>query len=98
MQRARDAYINGIDTIEEYSESKAILRERAEKLREAIAHAQKTEAVPPARHEAMDCDKIANALKNDSIDPLRKANALRDVIDRLEWNQEAVHLKVVLSN
>ncbi len=98
LQRARDAYINGIDTIEEYSESKAILRERAEKLREAIAHAQKAGAIPPARHEAMDCDKIANALKNDSIAPLRKANALREVIDRLEWNQEAVHLKVVLSN
>lgn len=98
LQRARDAYIDGIDTIEEYSESKAILRERAEKLREEIARAQKAEAVPPARHEAMDCSKIANALKNDSIDPLRKANALREVIDHLEWNQEAVHLKVVLSN
>lgn len=97
LLRIREAYINEIDTLEEYRQNKTALLGRADELRKSIAQAEEDAAVPAARQKKMDCRKIMDALKSDSVDPLTKANALRQVIERLEWNQEAGHLKVVLA-
>ncbi len=97
LLRVKEAYINEIDTLEEYRQNKAALLERADTLRKSIAQAKEDAAVPPASQKCMDCNKIIDALKSDSLDSLTKANALRQVIERLEWNQETGHLKVVLA-
>lgn len=97
LLRAKEAYINEIDTMEEYRQSKEALLRRADKLKIAIARSEEAAAVPAAKYRTMDCHRIIDALKNDSMNPLTKANALRQVIERLEWNQETGHLKAILT-
>lgn len=97
MLRIKEAYINEIDTLEEYKQNKAVLLKRAEELKKEIANAEKVTVIPAAKKRRIDFNEIIDMLKSDSVEPLRKANALRETIEQLEWNQEEDHLNVILS-
>lgn len=98
MLRIKDAYINEIDTLDEYKKNKTMLLQRAEELRLKIENAEKVKVLPSAKRKQINFEQIIQLLKDDTIDSLRKANAIRKVIEKLEWNQEIEHMNVILAN
>ncbi len=96
MKRIKDAYINEIDTLEEYKENKAILIKRQEELQVRLEQSQKVSRFP-ARRKNINLQLLMEQLKDESIETADKANALREIFDCFIWDNEKKELQVVLN-
>ena len=96
MKRIKDAYINEIDTLEEYKENKAILIKRQEELQVRLEQSQKVSRFP-ARRKNINLQLLMEQLKDESIETADKANALSEIFDCFIWDNEKKELQVVLN-
>ena len=96
MKRIKDAYINEIDTLEEYKENKAILIKRQKELQVRLEQSQKVSRFP-ARRKNINLQLLMEQLKDESIETADKANALREIFDCFIWDNEKKELQVVLN-
>lgn len=87
-RRIKQAYRDGIDTLEEYKDNKAILQKEREKVMEIISRQQP--AVQDEDNEIM-LSQIKNAyeiIKNEDLDKLTRANAIRSVVSKAVYDNE----------
>lgn len=87
-RRIKQAYRDGIDTLEEYKDNKAILQKEREKVMEIISRQQP--AVQDEDNETM-LRQIKNAyeiIKNEDLDKLTRANAIRSVVNKAVYDNE----------
>lgn len=87
-RRIKQAYRDGIDTLEEYKDNKAILQKEREKVMEIISRQQP--AVQDEDNETM-LRQIKNAyeiIKNEDLDKLTRANAIRSVVSKAVYDNE----------
>lgn len=87
-RRIKQAYRDGIDTLEEYKDNKAILQKEREKVMEIISRQQP--AVQDEDNETM-LRQIKNAyeiIKNVALDKLTRANAIRSVVSKAVYDNE----------
>lgn len=87
-RRIKQAYRDGIDTLEEYKDNKAILQKEREKVMEIISRQQP--AVQDEDDETM-LRQIKNAyeiIKNVDLDKLTRANAIRSVVSKAVYDNE----------
>lgn len=87
-RRIKQAYRDGIDTLEEYKDNKAILQKEREKVMEIISRQQPT--VQDEDNETM-LRQIKNAyeiIKNKDLDKLTRANAIRSVVSKAVYDNE----------
>ena len=87
-RRIKQAYRDGIDTLEEYKDNKAILQKEREKVMEIISRQQP--AVQDEDNETM-LRQIKNAyeiIKNEELDKLTRANAIRSVVSKAVYDNE----------
>ena len=91
-ERAKNAYLDGIDSLADYKENKTILATEKEKILERIAQ------IDASLHEYND-DSMFGSVKNvieiledDSIEKERKATALRSVCKRIEYDKSTDEL------
>lgn len=87
-RRIKQAYRDGIDTLEEYKDNKAILQKEREKVMEIISRQQP--AVQDEDNEIM-LRQIKNAyeiIKNEDLDKLTRANAIRSVVSKAVYDNE----------
>jgi DNA invertase Pin-like site-specific DNA recombinase len=87
-RRIKQAYRDGIDTLEEYKDNKAILQKEREKVMEIISKQQP--AVQDEDNETM-LRQIKNAyeiIKNEDLDKLTRANAIRSVVSKAVYDNE----------
>lgn len=87
-RRIKQAYRDGIDTLEEYKDNKAILQKEREKVMEIISRQQPT--VQDEDNETM-LRQIKNAyeiIKNEDLDKLTRANAIRSVVSKAVYDNE----------
>lgn len=90
-QRIKEAYRNGIDTLEEYKQNKALIQ----KEREAL-EAQLEACTPAASNLQEDLSKamakrihgIADILEADAFDTSQKSNALKSVVSHIVYHKE----------
>ena len=87
-RRIKQAYRDGIDTLEEYKDNKAILQKEREKVMEIISRQQ-----PAAQDEDNETmlRQIKNAyeiIKNEDLDKLTRANAIRSVVSKAVYDNE----------
>lgn len=86
-QRIRQAYINEIDTLEEYRENKAILvseREAVEKELETLHHPH-TITDAEMRQRILD---VANVLQSDTASNAEKRSALQSIVRKITFYKE----------
>lgn len=87
-RRIKQAYRDGIDTLEEYKDNKAILQKEREKVMEIISKQQ------PVQHDEDNetmLRQIKNAyeiIKNEELDKLTRANAIRSVVSKAVYDNE----------
>ena len=87
-RRIKQAYRDGIDTLEEYKDNKAILQKEREKVMEIISKQK------PVQHDEDNetmLRQIKNAyeiIKNEELDKLTRANAIRSVVSKAVYDNE----------
>ena len=95
-QRIKDAYINGIDTMEEYKANKEMLAGRRAELQEKLANANVT-PLPTSIQKKIDFTKIIELIHDENVDYITKGNSLRDIFDHFIYDKEKDEMHAVLN-
>ena len=94
-QRIKEAYINGIDSIDEYRENKKMIEERRQYLNDKIASAN-APAEQPSANNAIDFQGLIDLITDETADYISKGNAIREVFDHFDYNREKDEMSAVL--
>ena len=90
LSRARDAYLNGVDTLEEYNEAKRLLQQQREQIqRELDGLSQPTtdaEALPAIKRGIAG---LLDTLRNPSLDMQTKHTAAHNLIHSITFDRTA---------
>ncbi|MDE5588225.1 MAG: recombinase family protein [Acetatifactor sp.] len=89
--RVREAYIDGIDTKEEYRENKRMLAEEREKLERLIASEKKktfSSDVPSAEELISHIQDVLAILNDPASDVFEKHRALEAILDHMEYSRD----------
>lgn len=87
-RRIKDAYMNGIDSLEEYRENKSLLTKRKEALTEQLEKIQNFMPAKTSSSHSVDIQHLLTILQDDSIAYEDKGNAIREVFDYFIWNRQ----------
>lgn len=94
-KRARDAYIEGIDSKEDYKKIRELLNEERQELEDAL---HLLEASPQAgNNDAIMLNRISNVLdmlRSDEISIPEKNAALKSIVDKITYNKAENHIDV----
>lgn len=85
-QRMKEAYINGIDSLEEYKENKAIIKNQKDLLLKELQKL-KTSSIITKKEETIkeQLKTVYNILNDDTIDMKRKYEVSHMIIDRIDF-------------
>lgn len=94
-QRIRDAYENGIDTLEEYKANKLRLAAEEAQLRASLSQLQEAMPAGPSKEEVLGRIRtVYDLLSDPEIDFETKGNAIRSVVKQITWDRSTLTLKV----
>lgn len=96
MKRIKDAYINEIDTLEEYKANKELILKRRAELSEKLEAATVT-IHPASVHKDVDFQGLIDIIKDENSNDTKKHNALLEVVDHFVWDKETQEMTVVLN-
>ena len=88
MKRIKDAYINEIDTLEEYKANKELILKRRTELNKKLESATIT----------VHFQGLIDIIKDENSNDMEKHNALLEVVDHFVWNKETQEMTVVLND
>lgn len=88
-RRVRDAYENGIDTLEEYKENRSRLKKYRDDLHEEILRLEKQTVETPASIETIrqEIKSVNDILKNPEIDFETKGVFIRTIVDQIVYDK-----------
>lgn len=87
--RAKDAYLDGIDTKEEYKENRRLIQERLEQLNQKIQLLTSSDAKQQTKKEVhVNIVDLINKLQDTNISVLDKHTALKAILEKIEYNRE----------
>lgn len=91
--RIKQAYRDGIDTLEEYKENKQLLLNERKNLEKQLASLQ---SIPDNSSDEMlqNITSVLNIIRDASKDTLSRANAVRSVVDHCVYDKEHDKLEV----
>lgn len=88
--KIKAAYIDGIDTLEEYKENKTILNSEKEKIVATIEKIKSVKAPEPleAKKNFMNkLESVITTLEDENADTVEKGNAIRSVVDYIVFDR-----------
>lgn len=94
--RIKASYREGIDTLEEYRENKALLQKERENILQQISELESQKESPVDSSSAL-LEKVRNVceiLQSDSYTVSQKNDALRDVVEKIVYDRRADTLKI----
>ena len=99
LERAKTAYIEGLDTIEEYKENKRRITEQIEVLKEQLQSCRAT-AEPDVPQIQKKIDSIIELLQDPDVEHEIKYNAIRDIVEKITFKrpEETVSIYLYTSN
>lgn len=96
LQRIKEAYMNGIDTMEEYKENKRIVQGEKDSLEKQLSEL-KEEKISTKNEDndmLMRVKNVYDILSSDSVDATTKNEVLRSVVEKIVYDREEDELKV----
>lgn len=96
LQRIKEAYMNGIDTMEEYKENKRIVQGEKDSLEKQLSEL-KEEKISTKNEDndmLMKVKNVYDILSSDSVDATTKNEVLRSVVEKIVYDREEDELKV----
>jgi len=98
-KRVKEAYINGIDTLDEYRENKKALSERKEYLEQKLLR-ESTADIPDAsdyeKNIRQSIANLINTIESDSDNYQEISTALSEHVSRIEYLKEENHMNIFL--
>ena len=96
FERIKEAYRNGVDTLEEYRENKRLVQEEKEiiekQLEEAAADSPEPESLENNLLEQV--KNVYEIIRSDAVDNTAKNEILKSVIEKIVYNRDTDELKV----
>lgn len=95
MARIKEAYRNGVDTLQEYTENKQILQQEKEQIQDKLnrlAAAPSKEAAAAELHKRI--SDICGILESDQFSDADKNEALRSVVEKIVYHKENDALEI----
>lgn len=95
-QRAKEAYMDGIDTKEEYKQNKQLIRQERETLEAAIRELQFSPEKAESREALIqkNIHNVLDVLRSDRFGMQEKNSALKTIVDRITYNKDEMHIDV----
>lgn len=87
-RRLRAAYMDGIDTLAEYRDSKRVLQTRREELEERLREIENPEVRRTSAQFVSSIQDVVQVLKDPDMDVLKKQDSLRNVCQKITWTKE----------
>lgn len=102
-KRAKDAYLNEIDTIEEYKENRMLINSERGRIQSELDEllASRNSSTPAENDQLMiqTISEVLSVLKNPDADYTQKGNAIRKIMDKIVFDRKNTsfdfHLKLV---
>lgn len=96
LQRIKEAYMNGIDTMEEYKENKQAVQEEKENLEKQLSEIKEEKSNSKDDDEDMllRVKNVYDILSSDSVDATTKNDVLRSVVEKIIYEKDKDLLKV----
>lgn len=96
LQRIKEAYMNGIDTMEEYKENKQAVQEEKENLENQLSEIKEEKSNSKDDDEDMllRVKNVYDILSSDSVDATTKNDVLRSVVEKIIYEKDKDLLKV----
>lgn len=96
LQRIKEAYMNGIDTLEEYKENKRIVQGEKDSLEKQLSELkeEKSSTKNEDKDMLMRVKNVYDILSSDSVDVTTKSEVLRSVVEKIVYDREKDLLKV----
>lgn len=93
LERAKEAYLNEIDTIEQYKKNKEQITARIEELKEKKNSAEPTETIDTAAY-AKKVAEVVEFIKREDVTPQAKNEALRTIIEKVVYEKANNNLAI----
>ena len=97
LKRVKEAYRNGVDTLDEYRENKQLIMARQNELEAKLATLE-TPIAPKQNRKKVDFGEIIRLIQDESVTTEQKATAIRKIFDHFEWNREKQQFTAFLSD
>ena len=96
LQRIKEAYMNGIDTMEEYKENKQAVQEEKQHLEKQLSEIKEEKSNSKDDDEDMllRVKNVYDILSSDSVDATTKNDVLRSVVEQIIYEKDKDLLKV----
>lgn len=96
LQRIKEAYMNGIDTMEEYKENKQAVQEEKQHLEKQLSEIKEEKSNSKDDDEDMllRVKNVYYILSSDSVDATTKNDVLRSVVEKIIYEKDKDLLKV----
>ena len=96
LQRIKEAYMNGIDTIEEYKENKQAVQEEKQHLEKQLSEIkeEKNNSKDDDEDMLLRVKNVYDILSSDSVDATTKNDVLRSVVEKIIYEKDKDLLKV----
>ena len=97
-QRAKDAYMDGIDTLEEYKHNKILLAKERDSLEaslEQLRHSRTNEEMHTRDSRMIkNIRSVIDILSSDDFTMFQKNAALKSIVSKIVFNRETMHIDV----
>lgn len=96
FERIKEAYRNGVDTLDEYKANKQLVQQEKERLHEQLAEASSDQQVEPTSDASL-LSRVRNVyeiVRSDSVDSVTKNEILKSVIEKIVYDKDSDELKV----
>ena len=93
LERAKEAYLNEIDTIEQYKKNKEEITKRIAELEEMKNGTESTEAIDTAAY-AKKVAEVVEFIKREDVTPQAKNEALRTIIEKVVYEKANSNLAI----
>ena len=96
LQRIKEAYMNGIDTMEEYKENKQAVQEEKQHLEKQLSEIkeEKSSSKDDDKDMLLRVKNVYDILSSDSVDATTKNDVLRSVVEKIIYEKDKDLLKV----
>ena len=96
LDRIKEAYRNGVDTLEEYKENKALVQNEKQLLEKQLAELPAQDSESDQAESAL-LDRVKNIyeiVNSESVDDVTKNEILKSIIEKIVYNKEKDTLEV----
>ena len=96
LQRIKEAYMNGIDTMEEYKENKQAVQEEKQHLEKQLSEIkeEKNNSKNDDKDMLLRVKNVYDILSSNSVDVMTKNEVLRSVVEKIVYEKDKDLLKV----